>query len=321
MFPPGRGNDNLNVGDKFAISLFGTSLVFTADGERVYLSEYEVKNEKQIWVCQMNSDFRIGMRNEHTGRFMGRWHHDQFRCAAPHHQPWECFIFTRLKLGGYSIRSNPQGSTKRWPIQRVNSSSPDLKFGNEFTTFGLHQLQDSVFRRFEWVVPGRLARSSAPYYDGEDSDEAINETSIGFLVSHGIKNIISLNSMEISSREKGRLRAAEILYSHIKALEFTAPTQEQFDQIWNAYEKAGTTIVYCGYGDGRTGMAISAIQLFEGRILNDLDYRANGVQCPGQIEALDVLGERIYSDRSSSGPPDTPIVEPPPYTEPAKSKS
>jgi hypothetical protein len=218
---------------------------------------------------------------------------------------------------------NSEKGYKICAIQRVNCSSPDLQIGKDITQFGLHRLGRSVFRRFEWVVPDLLARSSAPYYDGEDSDQSINETSIDFLHNYGIKNIISLNSIEISSREKGRLRAAEIKYSHIKTLEFTAPSQEQFDQIWNAYDKAGTTIVYCGYGDGRTGMAISAIQLFEGRILSDLDYRANGVQCPSQIEALDALGERIHSVETPSDPLNTCEIqlEPPPYTSPEKLSS
>ncbi|CUS15711.1 unnamed protein product [Tuber aestivum] len=78
------------------------------------------------------------------------------------------------------------------------------------------------------------------------------------------------------------------------APECAAPAQEQFDQIWKAYKGAGVTIVYCGYGDGRTGMAISAIQLFEGRALGELDFRANGVQCGGQIEALNALREGIH---------------------------
>jgi len=160
------------------------------------------------------------------------------------------------------------------------------------TQFGLHKIKNPVFRRFKWVIPGRLARSSAPFYDGEDADESINEISIEFLNDYGIKNIISLNSVELSPRQKGRLRAAEITYSHIKAVECTAVTQEQFDQIWNAYDKAGATIVYCGYGDGRTGMAISAIQLFQGRALDDNDYRENGVQCPSQIVALNALSDR-----------------------------
>ena len=40
-------------------------------------------------------------------------------------------------------------------------------------------------------------------------------------------------------------------------------------------------------------MAISAIQLFQGRALNDNDYRGNGVQCPGQLAALNALSDRI----------------------------
>jgi len=171
------------------------------------------------------------------------------------------------------------------------------------TQFGLHKIKNPVFRRFEWVIPGRLARSSAPYYNGEDADESINETSIEFLNNYAIKNIISLNSVELSPRQRGWLRAAEISYSHIMVVECTAVTQEQFDQIWNAYDsdKAGATLVYCGYGDGRTGMAISAIQLFQGRALDDNDYRENGVHCPSQIVALKELSDRINSVESGSG--------------------
>ena len=178
-------------------------------------------------------------------------------------------------------------------MQLVDGDSPHLKIGEVGTQLGLHKIKNPVFRRFEWVIPGRLARSSAPYYNGEDVDENINETSIEFLHDHGIKNIISLNSVELPPRPRGWLRAAKISYSHIKTVECTAMTQEQFDEIWNTYNEAGATIVYCGYGDGRTGMAISAIQLFQGRALDENDFRANGVQCSSQLAALNVLSERI----------------------------
>ena len=267
--------------------------MLTAVGEDICLREYKKGHHDQMWTCETNSNERIGMRNRHTGCFMGRWHQDQFKCIAPHFKGWEWVTFRRHNLGGYSLRVNPGSDLKLGPIQRVDSSSPHLKIGEVCTQFGLHRIKNSVFRRFEWVIPGRLARSSAPYYDGEDADESINETSIEFLNNYGIKNIISLNSVELSPRQKGRLRAAEITYSHIKAIECTAVTQEQFDQIWNAYEKAGATIIYCGYGDGRTGMAISAIQLFQGRALDDNDYRERGVQCPNQIAALNTLSDRI----------------------------
>ncbi|CUS08541.1 unnamed protein product [Tuber aestivum] len=318
MFPPGRGNDGLIVGQQFVISLFGTSKVFTVEGEDVHLRDYEEGNERQIWICEMNSNNRFGMRCAETGRYLGRrslW--DLFGCSVAHHLGWEWLTFTRLSHGGYSIMvSSPVVSDKLSPVQCIDSNSPDLKIGEAMTQFGVHQLKDPVFRRFEWVLPDRLARSSAPYYDGEDSDQSINETSIEFLAKYGIQNIISLNSVELTPRERGRLRAAKISYSHIRALNCTALTQEQFDQIWNAYEKTGATIVYCGYGDGRTGMAISAIQLFQGRILSDLDYRANGVQCDNQLAALDELSERIHGSAEKYS--DAPGTQPPPYTAPAK---
>ena len=79
---------------------------------------------------------------------------------------------------------NPDLTAKRRLLQRVDSDSPHLKVGEVTFQFSLPNIKNSVFRRFEWVIPSRLARSSAPYYDREDADESINETSIEFLNSH-----------------------------------------------------------------------------------------------------------------------------------------
>ncbi|KAG0639008.1 hypothetical protein HOY80DRAFT_1137083 [Tuber brumale] len=286
MFPPGRGNDKLDVGDIYLISLFGRNQMLTAVGEELCLRIYPAfaGQEKSCSI---------------------------FGCAAQQYSALEWLIFTRLSLGGYSIRVQPDIDNRIRPLQHIDGTTPSLQIAYEtWTHFGLHRIKHPVFRRFEWVVPGRLARSSAPYFDGDDSDESINQTSIEFLHHHQIKNIISLNSVELSPREKGRLRAANISYSHIRAVECAAVTQEQFDQIWNAYHKAGTTLVYCGYGDGRTGMAISAIQLFEGRTLSELDYRENGLQCHTQLAAVE-------NHDDAGGTSDT---QPPQYAGPEKKK-
>jgi len=298
MFPPGRGNDYLEAGDIYLISVFGTNEMLTAVGEELCLREYQEGHDDQMWICDKNSNNRVGMRNRCTGRFLGRRESCGVGCVSEQNCcKWEWFTFTRLSLGGYSLEVAPKGNTSDLlrPLQRVDGDrdSPYLKAGVMATQFGLHKIKNPVFRRFEWVIPSRLARSSAPYYDGEDADESINETSIEFLNNYKINNVISLNSVELSARQRGRLRAAKISYSHIKAVECTAVTQEQFDEIWNAYDEAGVTIVYCGYGDGRTGMAISAIQLFQGRALDDNDFRANGVQCSSQLAALNRLSDRI----------------------------
>jgi len=296
MFPPGRGNDYLETGDIYLISVFGTNEMLTAVGEELCLREYQEDHDGQMWICEKKSNHRIGMGNKCSGRFLGMRRNYKVGCGSKQNCcRWEWLTFTRLSLGGYSLEVDPEGNNKLRPLQRVDGDrdSPHLEVGEMATQFGLHKIKNSVFRRFEWVIPGRLARSSAPYYDGEDADEAINETSIEFLHNYKIKNIISLNSVELSSRQRGRLRAAKISYSHIKAVECTAVTEEQFDEIWNAYNEAGVTIVYCGYGDGRTGMAISAIQLFQGRALDDNDFRANGVQCSSQLAALKALSDKI----------------------------
>jgi len=235
------------------------------------------------------------MRNRHTKRFLGRREDHKVGYVSSHSSALEWLTFTQLSLGGYSLEVSHEGRNELRSIQCVNNNSPNLKVGGVCTQFGLHRVENSVFRRFQWVFPGRLVRSSAPYYNGEDADENINETSIEFLNNYRIKNIISLNSVELSPRPRGWLRAAGISYSHIKAVECAAVTQDQFDQILNAYDKAGATIVYCGYGDGRTGMAISTIQLFQGRALDDNDYRESGVQYPSQIAALNALSDRLNS--------------------------
>ncbi|CUS10129.1 unnamed protein product [Tuber aestivum] len=301
MFPPGCGNDVPIVGRVYVISLFGTNEVLTGQGEWLRFEEYQEGQWDQMWVFHINSDNWHGMKNRSTGCFLGRAEGNETRCSTRDHLPWEHLSFARHGLGGYSIMMSPRDGGKRLePLGCISRFDKSLMVGEAGTLFGLHLVRKSVFRRFEWVVPDRLARSSAPYYDGEDSDQSINETSIEFLQDHSIHNIISLNSVEITPREKGRLRAANISYSHIMVLESAAPTQEQFDQIWNAYKRAGSTIVYCGYGDGRTGMAISAIQLFAGRALGELDFRAKGVQCRGQIEALNALSERIHLAKCTS---------------------
>ncbi|CUS08543.1 unnamed protein product [Tuber aestivum] len=321
MFPPGRGNDGLYVDRRFVISLFGTSLVLTAEGKDVLLREYEEGSENQIWVCKMNRYNRFGMRNVATARLLGRsGQNSRIGCYVTEHLDWASLTFTRLDEGGYSLMVMSVDQQYQFPIQFIDGGSPCLRIGGGRAQFGLHQLKNSVFRRFEWVIPNRLARSSAPYYDGEDSDESINETSIEFLAKHGIQNIISLNSVELSPRERGRLRAAKISYSYMQTQQCSAPTQEQFDQIWNAFEKGGVTIVYCGFGDGRTGTAISAIQIFQGRILSEMDYRANGVQCTSQIEALNALRERIDGVDNDSDSPDPQDNQPPPYTALKKDK-
>ncbi|RPA94551.1 hypothetical protein L873DRAFT_1814053 [Choiromyces venosus 120613-1] len=321
MFPPGRGNDILNVGQKYVISIYGTNEVFTAEGVEVRLREYKEDDRRQIWICSQDKNSRFGMQNEATRRFIGRKSAlTYFACAAQSQRGWESLYFTRLSMGGYSVMVINASDERLHPLQRHYSNRAEVMIGGRSDQLGLHQLEESVVRRFEWVVPQRLARSSAPYYDSEDSDQSMNETSIEFLMKRGINRIISLNEIPLSSREKGKLKARGISYTHVKVPDFAAPTQSQFDQIRDAYAKGGVTLIYCGYGDGRTGMAISALQIFQGRKLSHKDYRDHGVQSPSQLTALDALSIRIHGVEDDSDSPSPSGAEPPPYAVSDKAK-
>jgi len=276
------------------ISLYGTNQVFTAEAEELRVRDYRENNASQIWICQMNDTNRYGFRNEQTRRFLGRDDWPNLACIAPHHLGWECLTFTKVGMGGYAL-TVPEGN-RLCPTKRVSDNAgPYMKVVDESNTqIGLHQLNKGVFRRFEWVVPGQLARSSAPYYNDQDSDQRMDSSAVRFLVGHGIQNIISLNSEALSPEEQGRLRAAGITYTHIHLPDFTAPTREQFDRIHERAPSDRVTLVYCGYGHGRTGTAISALQLYNGRRMRERDFRAHRVEDRSQFAALEALQRRLH---------------------------
>jgi hypothetical protein len=154
-------------------------------------------------------------------------------------------------------------------------------------------MEDDVFRRFRWVIPGRLARSSAPYYNGRDEDQNMDQVAVDFLISRGINNIISLNSRPLSKAELDLLKIHGITYTHEAVEDFGTPTLAQLQTVNSNFASDRTTLVYCGYGQGRTGTAITALQLYTGRPLVENDFRAIGVETPGQIQALNELKDSL----------------------------
>jgi len=123
----------------------------------------------------------------------------------------------------------------------------------------------------------------------------MDEAAVHFLLQQGITHVISLNSEPLSPEELELLRKNGIHYTHVPVTDHTSPTLDQLKQIWTAYaaHRGEKTLVHCGYGEGRTGTAISAIQLNMGYDLKDGDYRANGVEYLTQIDTLDELKHEL----------------------------
>jgi protein tyrosine phosphatase len=165
--------------------------------------------------------------------------------------------------------------------------------GESTGMIGLHQHETAVFRRFRWVIPGRLARSSAPHYNGHDEDQNMDQEAVDFLVGQEITNVISFNGYPLSREEIDRLKSRGISYHHIALPDYTAPTLAQLETLRSCYTAGGPTLIYCGFGQGRTGTAISALQLYDGRSMVETDYKDNGVETPDQIKVLNDLKNKL----------------------------
>ncbi|KAI5859744.1 hypothetical protein GGS23DRAFT_584244 [Durotheca rogersii] len=130
------------------------------------------------------------------------------------------------------------------------------------------------------------ARSSASHYLSDNHDENIDEEAVQYLVKQSITSIISFNNYSLPVGATNRLKSQGITYDHIPVSEFYAPTLEQLNQLQDTYRSQKVTLISGGFGYGRVGTAISALQLFAGRARSDGDFRTNNVDSPDQIRVL-----------------------------------
>ncbi|EJP68034.1 protein-tyrosine phosphatase [Beauveria bassiana ARSEF 2860] len=165
-------------------------------------------------------------------------------------------------------------------------------------------------QRFEFVKEfmgseNELARSSAPYYAGQDSHQKITPETIAALKKHGVTHIISANAEANNEEIKKALAEAGITYTPLPVQDFKAATQDDFQRAWDAFVSnrgTGATLVWCGYGHGRTGTIISALQMFAEHERGQLhtwsrsDYDRNHVETAGQRSALETLQQRLQSE-------------------------
>lgn len=163
------------------------------------------------------------------------------------------------------------------------------------------------FYQFDWVnghIPDsdRLARSSAPYYKDEDSDQRLTDDSIRFLKDNRIEHVISLNSQANNEAIKTKFKDNNIAYTPLPVEDFHAPTLDNLKKGSTEFRKHRSgTLVWCGYGHGRTGTMVTGLQIYakkdktSPKKLSHDDYRKNFVEqthecvSTGQFEVLDNL--------------------------------
>lgn len=162
---------------------------------------------------------------------------------------------------------------------------------------------EAGFYRFEQVklhlLPtDRLFRSSAPHYKSRDSDQRLDPESIAFLNKQNIKHVISVNwpADDATITMTNTLRTAGIAHTPLKVEDHHAPTPEQLKKGNTEWEKHRPgTLVWCGFGHGRTGTMVSGLQIMAEKkkphphkFTHD-DYVRNHVETQDQEDVLNKL--------------------------------
>ncbi|KAJ7188736.1 protein-tyrosine phosphatase-like protein [Mycena filopes] len=147
----------------------------------------------------------------------------------------------------------------------------------------------TTFARFLEVTANvtggrRLFRSSAP----------------GTMRARGITRVLSLNEQPYTAAARTMLANAGIAYLHLPVEDYHAPTLDQIKRAVTFWSKAPVTnmLVHCGYGYGRTGTMITALQLWmsNGHLGLDRAMTENHVEREEQREVLRCYQAELMSD-------------------------
>ncbi|PHH58759.1 hypothetical protein CDD81_4665 [Ophiocordyceps australis] len=164
-------------------------------------------------------------------------------------------------------------------------------------------LKGHGFLNWDWVAPdnlaltNKLARSSAPHYDCRDTDQQLTDESVQFLQSQGITHVISVNSEANNPVIREKLGANGIGYTALPTQDMTTPTMQQMINGYKAFRENtnGATLIWCGYGYGRTGVMVSAFEMFQSAELQlprdffAREYKARHIETSKQFLVLNKL--------------------------------
>ncbi|KAH8995398.1 hypothetical protein EDB92DRAFT_1846706 [Lactarius akahatsu] len=164
-------------------------------------------------------------------------------------------------------------------------------------------MTDKIWQNWEEVINylqptlhnRKLFRSSCPNYDGHhDSSQNLNQAAVDILVQHNINRIVSFNQVAYNAEEMDRLSKANIIYRHLPVEDFTAATIDQL-RLAIAFVREGSpanTLIHCGFGWGRSGTGVSAVQMFAtwGELPYDV-WKIKGTNHVEEQVQVDVLKE------------------------------
>ena len=160
----------------------------------------------------------------------------------------------------------------------------------------------------KYLLPGHsLFRSSCPGYKSDDKSQNLTQDAVNWLTKNNVNSIISFNEFSYKHAELDLLTKAKITYRHYKTVDFNSPSLDFLKAAvkFHADFKGAVTLVHCGYGHGRTGTGISAIQLYaeNGQRPTETEWiKDNHVEtnAKNEVENLRILAQ-FYKDHPRGG--------------------
>lgn len=141
------------------------------------------------------------------------------------------------------------------PTGKLNPYAKGAKSEDMF--IGKMKGQISI-RRFQWVLEGKLARCAQPGYGGEDGEHSVKLQDAYFLTSKNIRQVISVNSQPMTQAGQTVLSHAGIAFHHFPIPDYHAPTPWELWEVARLIDTGpGASIIYCGFGAGRTGTFVA----------------------------------------------------------------
>lgn len=177
-------------------------------------------------------------------------------------------------------------------------------------------------QRFQWVLEGKLARCAQPGYGGGDQPHSVNLHDAYFLTSKNIRQVISVNSRPMTQAGQTVLSNAGIAFHHFPIPDYHAPTPWELWEVARLIDTGrGASIIYCGYGAGRTGTFVAGWAklkikpMIKGMDKKQFLHDNFGVEAPCQYQVLNNLvpnGPAPAHERTvNPGPQPTIALSPP----------
>ncbi|WP_194791645.1 protein-tyrosine phosphatase family protein [Pseudomonas sp. UFMG81] len=129
----------------------------------------------------------------------------------------------------------------------------------------------TIFRNWVGERNGKVKvyRSSQPNYSGKDTAPVFSRGIMRWLTSANlnIKLVISLNEFKLGGGGFAKFQLEKIKYLHVPVEDFGVcelkHLKEACELMDQALKAKNSVLVFCGYGQGRTGMMVTAHEIYD----------------------------------------------------------